>query len=78
MKGYKCSCCNEMKTNANVVWKKWDSFKRPGDCGIVGICRKCNNDMKKVQMNRVESYKELLINDLIEENDRLETELSEY
>ena len=54
---YRCSCCNELKNaKTNIIYAKWDTFKTPPNCSLVGICRKCNNDMKKVSVNRVEQF----------------------
>ena len=55
---YRCSCCNELKSDKNIVYKKWDAYFRPSECSIVGICRTCNLKMKKVDINRVEQFLE--------------------
>lgn len=44
---YRCSCCNELKSNKNIVYRLWTQKKKPCNSEIVGICRKCNNEIKK-------------------------------
>jgi hypothetical protein len=44
---YRCSCCDEIRSNKNVVYRLWTQKVRPDNSEIVGICRKCNNNIKK-------------------------------
>lgn len=46
-KQYRCSCCNEMKTEKNVVYRLWTQKVAPENSQVVGICRKCNNKIKE-------------------------------
>lgn len=43
---YKCSCCNNPKSNKNIVYRIWTQKVRPEASEVVGICRKCNNKIK--------------------------------
>lgn len=40
-KNFRCSCCNEMKTDKRPVFKIWNSKVRQKDLILVAICRKC-------------------------------------
>jgi hypothetical protein len=54
---YRCSACDELKNaKTNIIYKAWDAFKKPSQCSVVGICRKCSNGMKKVNASRVQQY----------------------
>jgi len=53
---YRCSCCNEVKNESNAVYKMWDTKKKPENCTIVVICRRCNFAMIKAKCDRVEKF----------------------
>lgn len=54
-KRYRCGLCDEIKKDNNIVYKCWDSNKKPENCSIIGICRKCNAKMRKFKINKVET-----------------------
>lgn len=53
---YRCSCCNEVKSKFNIVYKLWESRAKAKNCTPVGVCRSCNNQMKKVRIKRVSTF----------------------
>ncbi len=40
----------------NIIYALWNTYLKPENCEVVGICRSCNNKMKKNKMNRVEQF----------------------
>ena len=56
---YRCSSCNKIVAGHNMVYKCWN-MGPPEESPVVGICRQCNADMKKVGydtvLNFVETY----------------------
>ena len=55
---YRCSLCNQLKNEkTNIVWKNWCENTAPEATSIVGICRKCNAEMRKAGIEGVLQYK---------------------
>lgn len=46
-KTYRCSCCDEIKSEKNLCYKAWSSKVKPENSPIVKICRKCNYQVNK-------------------------------
>ncbi len=43
---YVCSCCEEIKSRTNAVYRIWTQRVKPSKSEIVVICRSCNNKIK--------------------------------
>lgn len=51
---YRCSGCNEIKNNRNLVWVAWCRTKetRSFGCQKVAMCRKCASSQRKGETGR--------------------------